>query len=175
MTYKIISETTIRPNMGGGNALLLKARNTHPSKWVLDLELSDRLSGTLKKGLRHKGLGRQLLFEETIAQVFGWRFEILPASYVTFGEILLEGDCPPITEFYWHLDRMIAFNRFDEDLYSGKYVIISNQDSTEKREGLAIVLDQTSCQWIPDNNVVLALIAEYDPKTKCWGECHNPF
>ncbi len=113
--------------------------------------------------------------EEAIAQVLGWEFKTIPSSYVTTGIPMAEGDCPAITEFGWHLDRIQAFGIWGADKYQAGWINVTNQEGIVEAAGLAIMLVETDISWIPNGNLVYAMIAEYDPKTKSWSETKNPF
>lgn len=170
---KSINEELKKVN-SSGLQLQIKMRSTPLNKWLSDKELSERLSGTLKKsariGMRHS----TLLEHEAICQTIGWAFEVTHASRVTFNDAITEGDCHPLTEAGWHIDRMISTCIWPEDQFECKYIIIDDADCG-RREGVGIVCKSTSVQWIGNGKLVFALIAEYDQVRKDWKPAVNPF
>lgn len=158
-----------------GMILRDKMRKTPLNEWLTDVELSDRLSGTVRKNSR---LGFKYLDQlrvEALAQTLGWIFESIPSTYVTLGEPISEGDCKAITEVGWHADRLISLNPYEEDIYTLKYIIVQDAECNVEREGLGLVLEQTSIQWIGAGRICFALLTEYNKETRKWSECENPF
>jgi hypothetical protein len=148
-------------------------RKMSPMKWFSIPELKERFSGTLIKAHR---LGLRVADQakhEAIAQTMGYLFEILPASRVTFGDAISESDCHSVTETLWHCDRMIASHVFPEDVFEVKYINISDGESV--REGIGIIVRQTSIQWVGTGMLLLAIVAEYDNINKKWNPPINPF
>lgn len=159
------------PNMD--NRLIM--RSTPLKNWLITPDLADRLSGTLKKNARIGFKYYEQLKHEAIAQTLGWGFEMMPTSYITFNDAMTEGDCHSLTEVGWHVDRMLYLNPFKEDVFELKYIIIQNVDGFIERQGVGMVMKQTSISWIPDGNLVFALLTEYDVNKKTWTDCVNPF
>lgn len=129
-------------------------------------------SGTLRKNKRLGFAWRGQYLHERVAFEFGWGFEILPVSRVTFGDARTEGDCSAITEAGWHIDRIMSLSSFEEDVYQTKYVQIETPEG--RREGIGVVLKETSAPWVPAGHLVFAIIAEYDPKTHDFLCAQNP-
>lgn len=158
-----------------GLALQYKMRNTPLDKWLTTHELADRLSGTLRKGSKIGFLSRELLKSEAIAQTMGWGFESVPGSYITFNDAILEGDCHPLTEAGWHVDRMLHTHIWPEDHFELKYINVQGEHGNVTRQGVGIIVRKTGIQWIPGGHILFAMLTEYCPVKKTWTECVNPF
>lgn len=150
-------------------------RCTPLSKWLQINDLADRLSGTLKKNARLGFKHYSQLEQEAICQTLGWAFEIIPTTYLTFNDAITEGDCHSLTEVGWHVDRLLATHIFPEDIFEIRYINIQDQEGNLLRQGVGIIVKQTSVQWIKNGSMCFALLTEYDPKLKTWTECLNPF
>lgn len=158
-----------------GLNLLFKMRSNPLSIWLKDKDLSDRLSGTLKKNARLGFKYMDQLRHEALCQTLGWGFESMPTTYITFNDAITEGDCHSITEVGWHVDRLFALNLFTEDYYELKYINIQDTNGNIERQGIGVILRTTSIQWIPKGHLVFALLTEFDNKTNTWSDCINPF
>ena len=130
-------------------------------------------SGTLRKNKRIGMVWREQYLHERAAYEFGWAFECLPRSRVTFGDAYTEGDVKPLTEAGWHIERYIEMRVFPEDELEAKYINVEYKDGV-LREGVGMVLRQTSASFVPSGHLVFAIIAEFDAKTKQWLEAVNP-
>jgi hypothetical protein len=130
-------------------------------------------SGTLRKNKRLGMVWREQYLGERVAYEFGWEFECLPRSRVTFGDAYTEGDTPAITEAGWHIERYLELCVFPEDELEAKYLNVEYKDG-RTREGIGLVLRQTSAPWIPGGHLVFAIVAEYDAVKKAWHEARNP-
>lgn len=130
-------------------------------------------SGTLRKnnriGMRMRD---QYLHERTVFE-FGWGFECVPETRVTWGSCLSEPDCRPITELGWLVDRYATVCAFPGDEMELKYIAVEYPDGA-RREGLGLVIRKTSADFIPEGHMVFALITEHDPVAKDWKEAVNP-
>lgn len=143
-------------------------------QWTEDEFIENVGSGTLRK---NKQLGMRWVSqyrEERVCYEFGWEFEILPTSRVTFNDALTEGDCKSLTEAGWHAERYLRFSVFPNDHFEVKTIIVEYEGGVRK-EGVGIVVRQTSAQWIPKGHIVFAIIAEYDPRNRCYLPSNNPF
>lgn len=149
-------------------------RSTSPMKWFDNPALKERFSGTLIKSHRHNLKVGDHAKHEAIAQTMGYLFEILPTSRVTFGVPISEGDCHAVTETLWHCDRMIANNIFPEDVFEVKYINVT-EDSGVVREGIGILVRETSIQWVGTSNLLFAIVAVYDAAKGKWEDPINPF
>jgi hypothetical protein len=133
--------------------------------------ISAHASGSLRKqrllGMRY----RDLYIHERIAYTLGYGWEVLKTSRVTFNDALAEGDSRPHTEMAWHAERTISLNPYPEDVYQVKYLIIEDEGG-KRREGVGMILSQTSIPWIPSGSIVLTLISEY--KNGHWEPAINP-
>lgn len=130
-------------------------------------------SGTLRKNKRIGFAWQKQYMSERIAYEFGFVFEIMPRTRVVYNDAISEGDCHPVTEAGWHIERYMALSVFSEDIFEGKYIIVEETDG-KRREGIGIIVKQTSFQ-VPSGNVVFAIIAEFDNKTKEFHPARNPF
>ena len=146
-------------------------RCTSESEWI-----DAFASGSLQKS-RHLGFAyRSLYLQERCAHDFGWTFRALPRTRVTFGDALMEGDCPPLTEACWFASRLIARNAFpDSDRYELKYIKTYRTEITDsaEAEGVGVIVRTSSADWIPLGYLVFAIIAEW--KNGNWCDAENPF
>lgn len=130
-------------------------------------------SGTLRKASK-SGLNCDSHYlHERLAFEFGFSFESIDINKNTV--IVKEGislpDTPAITEALWLYDRYMAVRPFDDEFYL-RYIKIN-----EEKEGLAIILEDLAFErinWIPEDHMVFAIIAEYDPVNKTWKDAVNP-
>jgi hypothetical protein len=130
-------------------------------------------SGTLRK---NKSVGfsyRTQYLQERIAYQFGYGFNILPRSKVTFGDPITEGDNHSVTEAGWHIERYINTRLLPEDHYEAKY--ITAEESDGPHEGIGIVVRETTAQWVPTGHIIYAIIAEFDKTAGTYKPATNPF
>ena len=130
-------------------------------------------SGTLRKNKRIGMVWREQYLHERAAYEFGWTFECLPRSRVTFGDAYTEGDVHALTEAGWHIERYIEMRSFPEDEVEAKYLNVEYKDGAV-REGVGMVMRQTSATFVPGGHLEFALVAEFDPKTQKWRDADNP-
>lgn len=130
-------------------------------------------SGTLRKNRRLGMVWREQYLEERVAYEFGWEFQCLPRSRVTFGDAYTEGDTPSLTEAGWHIERYLELCPYPEDRFETKYINVEYKDG-RTREGIGLIVRQTSAAWIPAGHLVFAIVTEYDPVKKHWHEARNP-
>lgn len=138
-----------------------------------DTFVEQHASGTLRKNKRIGMVWREQYLHERAAYEFGWAFECLPRSRVTFGDAYTEGDVKPLTEAGWHIERYMQMCVFPEDELEAKYINVEYKDGAT-REGVGMVVRQTSATFVPGGHLVFAIVAEFDPKTKQWREATNP-
>jgi hypothetical protein len=131
-------------------------------------------SGTLRKNKRIGFAWKLQYLEERTVFEFGWKFECVARTRVTFGDAITEGDNHAITEAGWHIDRYISRSIFPEDIVETKYIIVEYPDG-KKKEGVGIIMRQTSAAFIPCGHLVFAIIAEFDVKNAAWRSAENPF
>jgi hypothetical protein len=127
-------------------------------------------SGTLRKAKRIGFSWKNLYLAERTAYEFGYGFEIKPKTHIQYGAPVVEGDCHPVTEAGWHIERYLSTKIFTEDEIIPAYLTVSSPGE-QKREGIGMVVTQTSAPFVPCGHVVYALIAEYDG---AWKEAKNP-
>ena len=143
---------------------------------MTDLEFinENKGSGTLLKNKRIGMTWRTQYLQERIAREFGWTFEGLPRSQVTFGEAITEQDSPSVTEAGWHIDRYLDMSVFPEDKFECRYLHCEYRDGS-RREGIAIVVRQTSAPWVPEGYTLFAIVAEFVKAEGRWLPAQNPF
>ena len=132
-----------------------------------------RASGTLRKNKRLGMVWRDQYLHERTAYEFGWGFECLPRSRVTFGDAHTEGDAKPVTEAGWHIERYFELSTFPEDRFEAKYIQVEDKDGL-KREGIGIIVRETSASFVPSGHIVFAIVAEFDATTQRWCDAENP-
>ena len=130
-------------------------------------------SGTLRKNKRLGMVWRDQYLHERTAYEFGWTFECLPRSRVTFGDAHTEGDSKPVTEAGWHIERYIELNVFPEDRFETKYIQVEDKEGV-KREGIGMIVRETSASFVPGGHIVFALVAELDAQTGLFKDAENP-
>ena len=130
-------------------------------------------SGTLRKNKRLGMVWREQYLEERTAYEFGWVFQCLPRSRVTFGDAYTEGDTHAITEAGWHIERYIELSTFPEDRFETKYINVEYKDGG-KTEGIGIIVRETSASFVPAGHIVFAIVAEFDATTNRWCDAENP-
>lgn len=164
-------------NLPPAIASRVQERAMDPDKWI---EIHG--SGTLRKNKRIGFAWETQYRHERLAYEFGYAFESLPKTQVCYNDAISEGDCHPVTEAGWFIERYMTLSVFSEDRYEVKYIIVEDRDGT-RREGIGIIVKQTSFA-IPRGNVIFAIVAEYKKgKRKKNGKrkpgkflpCKNPF
>lgn len=138
-----------------------------------DAFIEQHASGTLRKNKRLGMAWRDQYLHERTAWEFGWTFECLPRSRVTFGDAFTEGDNKALTEAGWHIERYIEMSIFPEDRFETKYINVEYKDDS-KKEGVGIIVRQTSAAFVPQGCMVFAIVAAFDPRTQQWHAAENP-
>lgn len=129
-------------------------------------------SGTLRKNRRLGMAWRKQYLQERVAYEFGWVFECLPRSYVTFGDANSEADSRAVTEAGWHMERYVEMSIFPEDTFQAKYIMVDHDNA--HREGIGLICRQTSAPFIPDGHIVFAIVAPYDVVKRGFKRARNP-
>lgn len=130
-------------------------------------------SGTLRKNKRIGFAWKNQYLHERIAYEFGYAFEVLPRTRIVYNDAITEGDCHAITEAGWFMERYLNLSIFEEDKFEVKYIIAEDADGT-RREGVGLICRETSFE-LPSDNILFAIVAEFDNKTKTWNSAKNPF
>lgn len=120
-------------------------------------------SGTLRKNKRIGMNWKEQYIHERVAYEFGWVFECIHADHIGYCNAITEGDSKPITEAGWHIERYLQRNVFLEDKFTVKYLYITSADAPT-REGVGMILTETSAPFIPAGHVVCGIVA---PKSTC--------
>lgn len=160
-------ETLRRENSGPLNDKLFAQWTLSEDEWI-----NTHASGTLRKNRRLGFAYRKQYLEERIAYQFGSGFEIAPRSRIITGIPITESDSHAVTEAGWHIERYVNRQLFEEDECEAKYIRIDEESSS--REGIGIVITNTSVKWVPEGHVIFAIVAEYDPIKKNYKEVQNP-
>lgn len=161
-----ISEAAVKSPALAGR---IKIREMPATAWV-----DEFASGTLRKNKRIGFAWNSQYLHERVAYEFGWTFEMLPRTQVIFNDPITEGDCKPLTEAGWFIERYKSLSVFPEDTFETKYILVENRDGT-RREGVGIVVTQTSAFWIPKGHIVFAIVAEHSKTLKNFRDARNPF
>jgi hypothetical protein len=138
-----------------------------------DAFIESHASGTLRKNKRLGMVWREQYLEERIAYEFGWAFELQPRSRVTFGDAYTESDSKAVTEAGWHIERYFELSTFPEDRFEAKYVNVEYKDG-RKREGIGIIVRETSADFVPGGHIVFAIVAEFDASRGVFLGAVNP-
>ncbi len=153
------------PALAGRIAL----RQAHYRDWI-----REHGSSCLRKAERNGAGFKKQLAHERVAHEFGWTYEAQFATRVLYGRLQSEEDSPPVTETFWHVDRLRVLNIFPEDIYEAKYIHVDVGKPTA-RQGAGIILRQTSAPWVPRGHLVFAFIALFNDKTGDFEAAQNPF
>ncbi len=152
------------------NSPRARVRALDAGSWILH-----HASGTLRKFYDLKASYRDHYLEERVAYEWGWGFQIVKKTHINVGEIISISDCRPMTEAGWHMERYIKLNPFPHsDILHPKNIIVDDEDGYQK-QGVGLVLETTSAEWLPKGHAVFAIIAEYDPHRKEYKKAENPF
>jgi hypothetical protein len=173
MRYIASMETKVVPLDEGMRSHASMAKLIAVRTMDADAFVEKHASGTLRKNKRLGMVWREQYLDERVAYEFGWEFQCLPRSRVTFGDAYTEGDTSALTESGWHIERFIELNPFAEDEFVAKYINVEYKDGIV-REGVGMICRQTSAQWVPGGHIVFAIVATYDPAKKIWHEAKNP-
>jgi hypothetical protein len=130
-------------------------------------------SGTLRKNRALGMAWRAQYLQERTAYEFGWEFECQPRSRVTFGDAYTEGDCRPLTEAGWFCERYLSLAAFPGDRLEVKYLNVEYPDEGQ-REGVGLIVRETSAAFVPEGHIVFAIVAEFDPVRKRFKKARNP-
>lgn len=144
------------------------------TRFMSDNEFIEKhASGTLRKNKQLGFAWKSQYLHERAAYEFGWGFAVAPRSHIQYGDAFTEGDCKPITEAGWHIERYINLSIFPEDYFEAKY--ITYEDANLKKEGIGIIVRETSASFFPDGHIVFAIVAEFNVKTNQFEPAINPF
>lgn len=146
----------------------LQIRRMSAEDWV-----EAHASGTLRKNKRVGMSWRSQYLEERTLFEFGWTFQLLPKSRITWGVPITEGDNPSVTEAGWHIERYIALRAFPEDRFEAAYLQVE-PDNGKRVEGIGLVVRETSAAWLPGGHLAFALVAQYKKRKKTWLPAQNP-
>ena len=72
------------------------------------------------------------------------------------------------------MERYINLSIFPEDRFRTQYIQVEEKDG-KRREGIGLIVEETSAQFIPRGSLVYAIIAEYGPTIGEWTKAKNPF
>lgn len=136
-----------------------------------DTFIENHASGTLRKNKRLGFHYQKQYLHERVVFDFGYGFECMHESHINWGQPITEGDCSAITEAGWHIDRY-ACVAFPGDEFEAKYLTID--DGGVRREGIGIIIRNTSAFYVPDGYVVFALISEVDNTKHTYRSAVNP-
>lgn len=130
-------------------------------------------SGTLRD---NKNLGFVWSIQglsERVAYTFGYGFGAFKSHNVVFNDSISECDETAYTMAGRWFKAYQAKKLFEEDYFEIKYVII--KDDTDKKvwEGIGVIVRETSATFIPDNTIIIARIARFDPVKQAWEQPVN--
>jgi hypothetical protein len=158
---------------------VIRDRDIRISSRVKIREMSDaefveqHASGTLRKNKRLGMAWKSQYYHERVCYEFGHSFEMLPRSYITFGDAITEGDNHFMTEAGWYMERYLNLDIFD-DYIEIKYIHVEYPDGS-KKEGVGMIIRETSAKWVPQGQIIFAVVAVFDPDKKQFTSCENPF
>lgn len=147
---------------------IIKQRTMSAEEWI-----AIHASGTLRKNKSIGMVWKQQYLSERVAYQYGFEFNIIPKSRILTGEALTEGDNHSVTEAGWHIERYMNLNLFKEE--SIKCLYLNIETDNEVTEGIGMLFESTTAQWIPEGYVVYAVVAEFDKKNGVFLPANNPF
>jgi hypothetical protein len=130
-------------------------------------------SGTLKDNKELGFVWSIQCLSERLAYTFGYGFSAFKSHQVTFNDSISECDEAAYTLAGRWVKRYLAKSLFPEDYFEIKYVIVTSEDGKREWEGIGLIVRQTSAQFIPDEMMIVARIARYDPAASCWDAAVN--
>jgi hypothetical protein len=60
------------------------------------------------------------------------------------------------------MERYLELSTFPEDRFEAKYLNVEYKDG-RKREGIGLIVRETSAPFVPGGHIVFAIVAEFDP------------
>lgn len=131
-------------------------------------------SGTLRKNAALGFNHHEQYIHERVCWEFGDVFVLVPSSRVMYGEPITEGDCKPVTEAGWYIERFITKMKSicPDDEFKAVYANIASPEGAT--EGIGILCRQTSAQWVTPNRTLIGIVTEYDVVNKCYKSASNP-
>jgi hypothetical protein len=125
-------------------------------------------SGTLRDNRQLGFVWSIQCLSERLAYTFGYGFSAFKSHLVTFNDSISECDEAAYTLAGRWVKRYLAKSLFNEDYFELKYVIVSSDNGKRVWEGIGLILRQTSAQFIPEDTMVFAKIARFDPLKEQW-------
>lgn len=144
-------------------ARIIENRSQGNAQWI-----EEHGSGTLRDNKGLDFVWSIQCLSERLAYTFGYGFSAHKSHLVTFNDTISECDEPAYTLAGRWTKRYLAKVLFPEDYFEVKYVIVKNEEGGREWEGIGLIVRQTSAQFIPDNTMVVAKIARFDPKVGKW-------
>jgi hypothetical protein len=125
-------------------------------------------SGTLRDNRELGFVWSIQCLSERLAYTFGYGFSAFKGHLVTFNDSISECDEAAYTLAGRWVKRYLAKSLFAEDYFEVKYVIVSSDEGKRVWEGIGLIVRQTSAQFIPEDTMVFAKIARFDPAKGQW-------
>jgi hypothetical protein len=125
-------------------------------------------SGTLRDNRELGFVWSIQCLSERLAYTFGYGFAAFKAHLVTFNDSISECDEAAYTLAGRWVKRYLAKSLFAEDYFEVKYVIVSSDEGKRVWEGIGLIVRQTSARFIPEDTMVFAKIARFDPLKGQW-------
>jgi hypothetical protein len=146
----------------------LLERNKTADDWI-----DAHASGTLRKNKKLNFSWKKQYLEERIAWEFGWWFKCLPRTRLTFGDAITEGDCKPITEAGWHIERFLSKHPHIYDYFEVKYIMVSSTNESSGEEGIGLILRATTANWVPGGHLVYCIVTQFNTSTNEYQEARS--
>ena len=103
---------------------------------------------------------------------FGANFLTMPERFILTGKAKSEQDTPSVTEAWWFAERYAQVRIFPGDKMEVCYILYELDG--KRREGIGIVIRETSAPWVPKNYAVFAIVAEFSRETDAWLPAVDP-
>jgi hypothetical protein len=114
-------------------------------------------SGTLRRAVEENMCWRELYLHERSAFEFGYGFEPISGSRITFGKALASADDPATTETCWWA-RVLRWRAIRDNRPAKVDVMYITISEEVTRESIGIVYyPETRPSWLPNDRVLVAL------------------
>jgi hypothetical protein len=138
-------------------------KSRYAVRCMSDEEFIDKkASGTLRKNSKLGFRYKDQLNAERIAYEFGYSFESLTSTRITFNDAMTTCDDSAITYSGWVAERYISLRKiiFPEDEYVVKYIIVERENG-KREEGIALIIKRTSFPFVRKDHIVFSFLALY--------------
>jgi hypothetical protein len=112
------------------------------------------------------------LLHERVCHEFGAEFHVMPERFLLTGKAKSDPDVKPLTEAWWYAEQYANTRIFPGDKMEVCYLMYEREGV--RREGVGIVIRETSVGWLPKNYAIFAIVAEFCRATDAWLPAVSP-